>query len=536
MKKHLLPTVMVLLSSAFWQTSFAQTDFYKTEAVQSINITFTASNWRYILDSLRYNGEGMLKGTVNINGTALPGAGIRYRDARAFVPGAKRNGLYIQLNHTSPSQNYASHKAVDLSPSLRDPSMLREVLGYEIARSYMPAPGANYAKVTINGEFYGLLINVEVVDDAFLAKHFGDSRGSLFLSDPNTSENPPGSCRTKIYGSLQHESEEACLAHRFKKIKGDWQDLVQMTQVLNENAKEVDRVLHVDHTLHMLAFNNAIVNLSSYTGQYSPNYYLYKDAKGRMTPILHNLNLAFGSYKNTGYGSDLSGTELLQLDPMLHAGDNMMPLVSQLLGDDQYKKTYLAHIRAIMIDHMADNKLAKRAEELRRLVADAVKMDVNRGYTLEEYERSLKETIGSRSLIPGILDFVAKRHSFLEAHPALTVAPPDIAEVSVLRRERLSTQQVTNFTVRVKVDQYTKRVRLLYRFDSKSDFTEATLYDDGQHGDEAAGDNTYGVVIEPSGNSQMEYYIYAENARTAAFSPANYVQKRHKASLAELNR
>jgi len=42
-------------------------------------------------------------------------------------------------------------------------------------------------------------------------------------------------------------------------------------------------VLNVDRTLWMLAFNNTIANLSSYSGQQSQNFYLYKDQYGQIT-------------------------------------------------------------------------------------------------------------------------------------------------------------------------------------------------------------------------------------------------------------
>jgi len=58
--------------------------------------------------------------------------------------------------------------------------MVREVLGFEIARSYMPAPQANYAQVKINNGLYGLFVNVEPLDEGFLNKHYGSAEGPFF--------------------------------------------------------------------------------------------------------------------------------------------------------------------------------------------------------------------------------------------------------------------------------------------------------------------------------------------------------------------
>ncbi len=62
--------------------SRAQTDFYDMNTIQEIQITFEEDNWKYLLDSLRFNGEEMLAGTVVINEEEFANAGIRYRDGK----------------------------------------------------------------------------------------------------------------------------------------------------------------------------------------------------------------------------------------------------------------------------------------------------------------------------------------------------------------------------------------------------------------------------------------------------------------------
>ena len=110
----------------------------------------------------------------------------------------------------------------------------------------------------------------------------------------------------------------------------------------------------MDHALWMLALNNVMVNLSSYTGNHSVNYFLYRDNSGRFQPLHWDLNLAFGSYKNTGNGSDLELKGLQNLDPLLHADNPYKPLISQLLKEPLYKKMYLSHIRQIVEDNFSN--------------------------------------------------------------------------------------------------------------------------------------------------------------------------------------
>lgn len=516
---------------------FAQNDFFNIDKVQQIHITFEQEDWRYLLDSLRYNGEEFLSATVRINDEELEGAGVRYRDGRAFTPAAKRNGLYLKLDLEKAGQNYQGYPELDLSDGVRDPSMLREVLAHEIAQPYLPSPRANFAKVFINEELYGVFTNVEVIGEQFLSRRFATTNGTLFAATPDYVVPAPEECRSKLYASLQLDNNASCYQHNFTAIQNpDWEALFQLAKTLKDKPEDIEKVLNVDKTLWMLAFNNVLANLSSYSGQYSPNYLLYRDERGRFVPIISGFNFAFGSYKNTGSGSDLGTIEMLQLDPMLHADDPNMPLISVLLANEAYQKQYLAHMRTIMNNHFKDDTFTKRVEALQLMILPDLAEDENKYYTLAEIEKSLTTTIGRKSKIPGLVSFMNKRISYLENHAAFRILPPAIEEVEVRQRERFSNERISDFRIRAKVDQYTNKVMVYYRFSPEEPFTAVRMMDDGGHFDEGEGDHIYGAIIEPEGGKdQLEYYIQAENAKAISYDPIDYTVSKHKISLAELN-
>lgn len=515
----------------------AQDDFFSVDKIQQIHITFKQDNWAYMLDSLRYNGEGLLPADITINDTELTQVGVRYREGRAFTPGAKRNGLFIQLNLETEDQNYQGYKAVDLSDGLRDPSMMREVLAHEIAQPYVPSPKANFAKVYINDSLYGLYTNIEVIGDQFLQRNFGNSDGTLFAATPDYVVPAPEECRTKLYASLQLDNNADCYKHNFTVLRGDdWEGLFSLSKQLNNNPERIEEILQIDKVLWMLAFNNVLVNLSSYTGQYSPNYLLYKDERGRWTPIITGFNFAFGSYKNTGVGSDKGTVALLQLDPLLHVKEESKPLISVLLDNEKYQKQYLAHMRSILRNHFKDDAFAKRVEALQLMILPDLAEDEHKYYTLAEIESSLSETIGKKSKIPGLVSFMNKRASFLENHSAFRILPPAIEQVEVRQRERFSNETISDFRIRAKVDKYTNKVLLYYRFDREKPFEMVQMADDGGHFDEGTGDSIYGAIIEPpTGKNELEYYIQAENAKAISYDPMDYTVTKHKITLAELN-
>lgn len=520
------------------QSSLAQSDFYDVNAIQDINISFEQENWRYLLDSLRFNGEEMLKGSLTINGDRLIGVGVRYRDGRSFTPGGNRNGLLIEVDAFAEGQTFRGQRTIDLSSALRDPSLVREVLGYEIAREYMHAPRANYARVRINDEWYGLFVNIEPVEAPFLERAFGLVDGPLYFADPERTSTGSLGCRDNVHGSLQYESDHRCLEQHFALEQGDsYAPLHELIRTLNQQSYRLDERLDIDATLWMLAFNNVMAHLNSYTGQYANNYYLFQTEDGVFHPVISGLNLAFGSYKNTGIGSDLRTPEMLMLDPLLHLDNESRPLISVLLADEANQKIYLSHYRTLLAEQLLSGRLENRARALQGMIRPIVAEDPNQYYTNEEFDHSLTDVIGDRSRIPGLVDFMTKRGNWLETQPVYTLLPPSIKEVGVDRRQRLASQRINDFRIHARVDDFPKNVYLYYRFSSDQDFATMPMVDDGEHFDQKAGDGVFGAVVTPGpGQTAIEYYIMAENVKSVSYSPSRYPFARHEANLTEVNR
>jgi len=515
-------------------------DFYDLNTIRELRLTFTQKNWEEKLDSLRLYGNGSLLGGAAIDGKKYSDVGIRYRGSKSFRVGGKRNAYHIKMNFINKNQNHEGYKTLKLSNALRDPSMVREVLSYHIAGNYMPAPKANYVKLFINDKYIGVFINIESIDDNFLEKNYGSSDNSFFKCSPNLmlDEKPAEGCKNKIYASLEYESSAECYTANYEmKSKDGWDDLIGLTKTLKENPAEIGKTLNVDETLWMLALNNVLVNLSSYSGQHSQNYYLYKSDDGRFHPIMWDMNLSFGSFKNTGKGSDLKLKQLQTLDPLLHVDKEEKPLISQLLKNPLNKKIYLSHIRTIVYDYFVDGKYEKMAKDLQRMISNDMFKDPNKFYNHNQFLSSLTKTTGKRSKIPGISELMSKRARFLKKHPELAIYPPNTEEVMVTGREKFEKNRITNFHITVKTDNSAKRVVLWYRFNGSDDYQQMYMNDDGNSKDGKANDKLYATTVDPVGDAEsMEYYIVVENAKMVTFDPPNYMYEPHMASLGELNK
>lgn len=538
MKKMLFALLALLPLVGVAQSTQTTRPFFDKKTLGEIRLTLPAKNWSDALDSMRLYGEGMMLGTAQIDGVLYDSIGIRFRGNNSYQTGMKRNPFQFKLNFVKPDQNHQGYHSVKLSSALRDPSLVREVLFHEIASQYMPSPQASYTKLYVNNEYVGVFINLESVDGKFLQSHYGSDGNPLFKAGVDYKpETSAADCKQNIFGSLEYESNIDCYRHNFEiKSSRGWKDLQELTRVLNQEPAKIDQVLDVDRALWMLALNNIMVNLSSYSGNYSINYYLYKDDNGRFQPVHWDLNLSFGSFKNTGNGSDLDLRKLQKLDPLLHADNPYKPLISQLLKDPLYRKIYLSHLRQINDDFFANGAYEKRAQELQAMIVVPFNDDVNKIYSLEDFQNSLKTTIGRKSKIPGITELMDKRSRFLKTHPELTALPSAVSDITVQGRGKFENQRVNTFRVMAKADRFPKKLIIYYRFNDLKPYKSMIMTEEASNS-LPSGMKAYSANIDaPGDDAVLDYYILAENAGTVSFYPRAYMSQPFKVKLSDLNK
>lgn len=538
MKKLLLALITILPMAVSAQTTKSARPLFDKKSIGEIRLTLPAKNWVDALDSMRIYGMGLLNGSATVDGIRYEGVGVRFRGDKSYQLGLKRNPFTIKINHTNGEQNHQGYTSLKLSSALRDPSMVREMLFFEIAGKYMPALQASYTKLYVNDEYIGVFVNIEGVGGQFLQSHYNSGDNALFKAGVDYKPDMAATCKQNIFGSLEYEDNLDCYKGNFEMYSSSgWAELQELTRVLNNDLSKIERVLDVDRALWMLALNNVMVNLSSYSGNHSINYYLYRDNHGRFQPMHWDLNLAFGSYKNTGRGSDLSLKGLQNLDPLLHADNPYKPLISQLLKDPFYKKIYLSHVRQIVEENFSNGAYEKRAQELQGMIVVPFNDDKNKLYSLDDFQRSLRETVGKKSKIPGIVELMAKRTRFLKDHPELTILPSAISTVNVQGRGKFEQEKLNTFHITARADRFPQRLLLYYRFSDTDAYTMMPMSEDASAGSLPPGTKAYVASVEAKNDDAvLHYYLIAENAGSVAFAPPAYMSQPYSVKLADLNK
>ncbi|HRY32601.1 MAG TPA: CotH kinase family protein [Bacteroidales bacterium] len=498
--------------------AMAQMDFYSPEQVHEVRIYFHDQHWAHLLDSLIEAGQGRITGDVLIDGHLYKDAGIRYKGYSSWNPGSAKNPFNIELDYKINNRNHEGFTKLKLSNVIHDPSFVREVLAYHIARKYMPASRAGFANVYVNDTLAGLYTNVESVDKGFIGRHFPSNDNCFFKGSPAQLQYPFGQ-----NANLSYRGSDTSAYLPYYELESDtgWKSIVHLTDILNNDPDQIGTVLNVDQTLWMHAFNYVTLNLDSYIG-YAQNYYMYQDDLGLFNPIPWDLNMSFGSFRNSD-GSNhylgLSMDELIVLDPLQHLSFSVSPrpLMSRLFKNDTLRKMYLAHIRTIAEENFVNGEYYRLAAQWQDIADSYVMADSNKFYSYADFLLNLDTTVGGSgglTAYPGIKSLMEARIAYLASYPGYQGAPV-ISDVTHDPQLPLRGQECL-FNVRAPGAGV---LTLFLRQSSREVFTPLEMFDDGLHQDELPGDGIFGVSVTVTG-VVLQYYCYAENDSAGSFSPA----------------
>ncbi|MCZ7637629.1 MAG: CotH kinase family protein [Verrucomicrobia bacterium] len=243
-------------------------------------LEFENADWEQELADF-HNTDVEVPARLIVDGQTYPDVGVHFRGQTSymFVSAGRKRPLNLSLDFLHADQRLGGYRTLNLLNAHEDPSLLRTVLFYHIAREYFPAPKANFVRVVINGESWGIYVNAQQINKDFTRDFFGSTKGARWKV--------PGSPGGR--GGLEYLGPNVADYQRIYEIKSkdepdSWKALIGLCQVLDETAPEnlqkaLDGWLDVDGVLRFLAVDNALVNNDGFWTRAS-DYYLYRDERG----------------------------------------------------------------------------------------------------------------------------------------------------------------------------------------------------------------------------------------------------------------
>jgi hypothetical protein len=515
MNTSFIGLLVVLL---FAYNGSAQTALYDRSTVQEIRIYFHQSNWDFMLDTLKINDSGYLQAdSLFINGIKFDSVGVKYKGNSSYDSSQVKNPFTIKLDKFVFNQDYLGYTSLKLANCYDDPSMIREALAYSILSNYMHCPQSNFAKIFVNDVLIGLYSNDEDITKKFALRHFYTSGTPFFKASPVLASPAVKASLKYIDGnSTSYES----IYEKESNAASGWDDFIALCDTVTNSPANVGSVMDMDRVIWMLAFDNILVNLDSYLGVFSQNYYLFKDANGIWNPIVWDLNMAFGSFNFLGTPGNGMGTmavsDMQTLSPLAHSTHTDWPLVKAVFQNDQYKRKYMAHYRTILNEIFANDHYKTIAQDFQTTIASSVISDTNKFFSDSDFQNGMTQNkVVNGRTVPGLENLMDARVTFLQSDAEIVKAAPTVTDI------QLSSYNPSNGTpVHVNVSASNANfVQCSHRSDSTLKFTATTLYDDGLHSDGTTGDGIFGGDFSIT-SAYTEYYVYAENTNAGIFFPS----------------
>lgn len=444
----------------------ASSDLYDPGVIRTLFLTFEDDDWETELADFN-NTDVEIPATVVVDGKEYPNVGVHFRGMSSFMAvgaGSKRS-LNLTFDFVDDKQRLYGYKTLNLLNSHEDPTFLHTVLYLEAARQHIPAPKANFVKVAINGESWGLYVNAQQFNKEFLTDNFSNAKGARWKV--------PGSPGGR--GGLEYlgENVEAYKSRYTLKTRDDkksWKSLITLCRTLTETPVDelesaLQPILDIEGALWFLALENALINSDGYWIRAS-DYCIYLDDDGKFHIIPHDANETFqpamgpgmfggrgggpgggrprdggpgdgpprsregapaGGPGEPGGGPPRGPGGGVELDPLVGLSDASKPLRSRLLAVPSLRTRYLEHVRTIADEWLDWTKLQPKVEQYVTLIDSEVKIDTKK---LTSYD-AFRQSVAAEPQLPAtgrrpslsLRAFAEQRRNFLLNHPAIKALP-----------------------------------------------------------------------------------------------------------------
>lgn len=505
--------------------------FYDSTLMRTISLTFTQANWQTLLAN-NYGRDTNLAGTLKFNGRTYEGVGVRYRGNTSYQMGGTKKSVAIQVDHTVAGADIMGFDNLNLNNAAGDESIMREPLYFTIMRRFAVSPAGNFAKLYINGTYWGLYSNAQQEDGTLVKEFFPSNDGDRFRAPnvgggtggggvpPGGGGFPPGgggggggggfASGTSALRYLGTNIATYKSNYEFKSgdVTNAWIRLQHATDVLvNTSATEfpekIHEVLAVDRWLWFLAVENIFADDDSYFNKGADYMFYIEPESGQLHPIEHDGNESFTAAD-------------AQLSPVQGTGNTNRPVINRLLAVPEFRQRYLAHMRTVLEEVFNPSSMNALIDSYSALSKADIIADTKKNFTMTAYTND----------ITALKSFVRQRHAYLTNHAELKPFAPVIEWLSPPTNTPTATV-VPTVTAKVTAGatEGVDSVWLYYRAKSYGRFTQVAMFDDGAHGDGAAQDGVYGTSTTnfPAG-TKVRYYVEARSAnaaKAAAFYPAH---------------
>ncbi len=361
----------------------------------SVNILMDDGKWDEMLQNA--TSEEYVQCDVEINGTTFYRVGVRPKgntslSSIASDPDTERYSFKLEFDQFVEGQTCYGLDKLVLNNNYADATNMKEALIYDMFQ-YLGADASlyNYAKLSVNGEYWGVYLALEAVEDSFLLRNYGAENGSLYKPE-NMGMGGPGNggsfSRREGGGSDLNYTDDELDSYETiwegevgNTSKSDHKRVVAALKAVSEK-EDLEDCMDVDNLLRYMAVHVFAVNQDSLSGNMAHNYYLYEH-NGKLNLLPWDYNLAWGGMGMGRSGS--SGASSVVNDAIDTPFDGT-DFFDGLLENEAYLEQYHGYLEQLVEEYISNGGFDAFYSRTRGYLDELVRTDPTAFYTYDEYD------------------------------------------------------------------------------------------------------------------------------------------------------
>lgn len=273
--------------------AYPDAKLYDADVLRTVFLEFENKDWEQELED--FHGTDVdVPANVTVDGKTYQNVGIHFRGMSSYmmVRAGQKRSFNLAVDMADDKQRIAGYKTLNFLNNHEDATQLSAILYSHIARQYMPAPKANFVKVVINGESWGLYTNLQQFNKEFTKENYKSEKGARWKVRGN-----PGAQSGLEYTGDNVEDYKRRFTIKSKDEKKSWEALIKLCKTLNTTPPEkleeaLKPMLDIDELLWFLALDVALINNDGYWTRAS-DYSIYLDEKGKFHILPGDMNESF---------------------------------------------------------------------------------------------------------------------------------------------------------------------------------------------------------------------------------------------------
>lgn len=366
---------------------------FDTSSIISVNIIMDEDDWNEMLENAIE--EEYYECDVEINGETFYKVGIRPKGNTSLSSIANdsttdRYSFKLEFDHYVEGQTCYGLDKLILNNNYADATNMKEALIYDMYQFLgVDASLYNYAGISVNGEYWGLYLALEGVEDSFALRNYGTEDG-LFYKPESTEMGEGGEGDSSNgnstngadlnYSDEDEDSYSAIWEGALSDVTdADKKRLITALKNISE-GNDLEDYMDIENLLSYMAVHVFSVNEDSLSGRMAHNYYLY-ESKGKLNLIPWDYNLCLGGMDGAADATDLVN------DPIDNAFSGT-EFFDTLLENEEYHSQYYACLEKLVEEYIEGGGFDAFYNRVRSQIDELVESDPTAFYSYSEYEEA----------------------------------------------------------------------------------------------------------------------------------------------------